>query len=546
MFGTALFTLAALSVVMPAADASAGSCASANPSSSSRFGSALGLVRPQRLTPGVCRAAVATALPFHGTPPLLNHGGPVMSVPSVGSQVVVTPIYWAPAGFSFTTSYKTIVNAYISNLAADSGKFTNVFSSLAQYPGSNGATTYKIVAGAPISDAAPYPTTGGCTPNSGPIYADNSGYTRCLDDAQVMTETDNLVAARLLPRDYGHLYVMFTPKHVESCISPDGAASQACTLNSTASAAYCAYHSAFFSGTKPTIYADMPFPIYASATGFSCTAEGTTAGSQAPNGDLDADVEVSPLSHEMAEAFTDPTGGGWYDSTQNENGDDCAYIYGTLSGATAGQRYNQVINGAHYLTQEEFSNAAFAANRNTGCVQSQASSTNPTVSALSPKSGPLTGGQTVTITGTNFTAGASVRFASTPGTAVVVVSSTRLTVRTPARVAGAINTFVTTSLGTSAGVPADVYTFAAAPSVTAMTPRSGTRAGGQTVTITGHNFTPGTSVRFASTPGTAVVVVSSTKLTVRTPARVPGAVNTFVTTPSGTSAPVAVDVYTFT
>ena len=48
----------------------------------------------------------------------------------------------------------------------------------------------------------------------------------------------------------------------------------------------------------------------------------------------------------------------------------------------------------------------------------------PTVSSVSPNSGPLAGGTAVTITGTNFATGATVTFGSTAATNVVVVSST--------------------------------------------------------------------------------------------------------------------------
>ena len=51
-----------------------------------------------------------------------------------------------------------------------------------------------------------------------------------------------------------------------------------------------------------------------------------------------------------------------------ENGDECAYISGTTRGAP-GQFYKQVINGHHYLTQEDFSNSSFFSGGG-GCLQS--------------------------------------------------------------------------------------------------------------------------------------------------------------------------------
>ena len=97
----------------------------------------------------------------------------------------------------------------------------------------------------------------------------------------------------------------------------------------------------------------------------------TTAGEYryltTPNGNPDADTEVSPTSHETMEAITDPdTTTGWYDSSGFENGDECAYVFGATHG-TPGQLYNQIINHGHYLTQEEFSNRDFAATGG-GCL----------------------------------------------------------------------------------------------------------------------------------------------------------------------------------
>ena len=91
---------------------------------------------------------------------------------------------------------------------------------------------------------------------------------------------------------------------------------------------------------------------------------------ESPNGNPDADTEISPTSHEINEAITDPdTETGWYDSSGFENGDECAYIYGSSRGAP-GAYYNQVINGGHFLTQMEFSNNVFTASGGkAGCLQ---------------------------------------------------------------------------------------------------------------------------------------------------------------------------------
>jgi hypothetical protein len=67
----------------------------------------------------------------------------------------------------------------------------------------------------------------------------------------------------------------------------------------------------------------------------------------------------------------------------------------------------------------------------------------PTVSSVSPNNGPQAGGTAVTITGTNFATGATVKFGATAASNVVVVSSTTITGTTPAGTAGAVTVTVT-------------------------------------------------------------------------------------------------------
>jgi hypothetical protein len=93
-------------------------------------------------------------------------------------------------------------------------------------------------------------------------YADNSGYNACLDDAQIIAETDNVVTARGLPRDFAHIYVMYLPKHVESCCFAVRRPRRATSARSTSSRAPpTTSHGQAPSGA---VYANMPFPIYGS------------------------------------------------------------------------------------------------------------------------------------------------------------------------------------------------------------------------------------------------------------------------------------------
>ena len=446
-------TMAAVATnVLPASAASsdATGCSAVAATAATR-----GIVRPARTSATSCpgstgRDPAATG----GTPPLINHGGPMMSTRSNADQVVVTPIFWAGAGFSFATAYKTLIKQYLHDAAADSDKSTNVFSTLFEYSGTNGFINYRLSRADSIIDTNAYPTAG-CTTNAGPVYSDNSGYTTCLDDAQIQAEINNVVTAHSFARDLGHIYVMFLPKHVESCfLATTDVGKQQCTLNASPSAAYCAYHNEFGGNT---VYANMPFPIYASTLPFTCGSDASLPTNESPNGNTDADVEISPLSHEMSEAITDPdVTTGWYDSSGFENGDECAYKYGTTAG-TAGALYNQTIDGHHYLTQEEFSNNNFNLGQG-GCLQNYVPAAKPAVTKLSSHSGTHSGGKVITITGTTFGGATAVQMGTTTAT-FTVIDPTHIQITTPPHAAGVVNVRVTNALGKSLKVTADKYTY---------------------------------------------------------------------------------------
>jgi hypothetical protein len=81
----------------------------------------------------------------------------------------------------------------------------------------------------------------------------------------------------------------------------------------------------------------------------------------------------------------------------------------------------------------------------------------PTVTAVSPAAGTIDGGTPITITGTNFIAGATVDVGGSAATEVVVVSSTQITCVTPAHAAGAVTVTVTTTTGDGALATAFTY-----------------------------------------------------------------------------------------
>jgi IPT/TIG domain len=71
------------------------------------------------------------------------------------------------------------------------------------------------------------------------------------------------------------------------------------------------------------------------------------------------------------------------------------------------------------------------------------------ISSVSPKSGPVSGGTAITITGTGFSADPVVTVGGVAATDVTVVSATEITAVTPAHAAGAADVRVTSGGSTA-------------------------------------------------------------------------------------------------
>ncbi|GAB2769384.1 hypothetical protein GCM10027072_80230 [Streptomyces bullii] len=163
----------------------------------------------------------------------------------------------------------------------------------------------------------------------------------------------------------------------------------------------------------------------------------------------------------------------------------------------------------------------------------------PSVNGLSPNQGPVAGGTTVTLTGSDFTGATAVRFDGVAATSFTVNSSTQITAVTPAHAAGAAAVTVTTPGGTSnPDNPSAYFFYAALPALTALAPAAGPATGGTTVTLTGNDLLGATAVRFDGIAATSYTVDSATQITAVSPAHAAGAAAVTVTTPGGTSNPL--------
>ncbi len=155
----------------------------------------------------------------------------------------------------------------------------------------------------------------------------------------------------------------------------------------------------------------------------------------------------------------------------------------------------------------------------------------PTISGVSPNGGPVAGGTTLAITGTNFsnhTGNPTITVAGVSCSSVVFNSSTQIDCVTPAGTSGAADVVVTNPSGQSVSA-VGAFTYADAPTVSDVTPKVIASAGGTTLTITGTGFLSGAGVKIGASDCTSVNVSSTTTITCDAPAGTAGYADVIVT-----------------
>jgi hypothetical protein len=258
---------------------------------------------------------------LHTPSDLTYHGGAVMTGAKHYRLIFYGDATWTLAAYP-------IVRDWASGYTQTPPSLSNI---LTQYP--KGTIPFK--------DAVTLSTVGN---DVGAVFY---GYTHGAHLSDVLVQLivmDAITSGQMALDDKAVYFVLTSPDVTDISISGAFCIS------------YCGYHGNFSFMGK-----DLKYAFVGDASTqclMACVALNTVT---SPNGNVGVDGMLNVMSHEGAEAFTDPddfTGPfGWYDGiTGDEIGDKCNFTFGTVSTGGPGF-WNQSWAGRKYLLQELWDNS---------------------------------------------------------------------------------------------------------------------------------------------------------------------------------------------
>jgi hypothetical protein len=235
---------------------------------------------------------------------LSYHGDSVFSTPTV---YLIWYGNWNQSNGTDTAAGQAIITDFFQHIGGSPYYTIN-----SHYVGSSNAISGNV-------------TYGGATTVSG--YPNGTA----LSDATIQTIVQNAINGGFGPAggDTNGLYFVLTSSDVNE-------SSGFCTQ-------YCGWH---FNGTINGRDIKYAFVGNAARCITSCAAQSTS-----PNGNAGVDGMISVLAHELEEANTDADGNAWYARSGNENGDDCAWTFGTTYVVSNGSYANMKLGTRDYLIQ---------------------------------------------------------------------------------------------------------------------------------------------------------------------------------------------------
>ena len=166
----------------------------------------------------------------------------------------------------------------------------------------------------------------------------------------------------------------------------------------------------------------------------------------------------------------------------------------------------------------------------------------PTISSLSAVTGSIAGGDSITLSGTNFQNGAYVLFGGVEAASVSYVNATTLNVTTPVAGAGLVDIAVHNRDGQQT-TSDNAFTFTGSPVFNDLLPTAGQASGGTKIFIVGNNFSPQTQVLIDGVSASTTYVTAKIMQAIA-PAHAVGSVDITLRNPSSTDTTLS-DAFTF-
>lgn len=233
------------------------------------------------------------------------HGGPVMTGATTNIYYI-----WYGNWTNYSTA-KTVLTSFMSSLGGT--PIYNVNTSY--YNASNVKVKNSVTLLSQISDS----------------YSQGAS----LTDAGVLAVVTKAISSGALPKDTNALYFVLSSPDVKET---SGFGSQ-----------YCGWHDhATISG------ADIKYSFVGNP--LTIAPSGCGVNSPSPNGDGGADAMASVIFHELSEAVSDPDINAWYDRSGAENGDKCAWNFGTTFTTSNGAKANVSFGSRNWLLQQMWLN----------------------------------------------------------------------------------------------------------------------------------------------------------------------------------------------
>jgi hypothetical protein len=231
--------------------------------------------------------------------PITNHGGAVLG--GTVNTYVIWYGNWAQSNGSDNAAGQQLVRTFLSSVG--NSPYFNINTT---YPGVTG----NVALVKEITDTGSQGTR--------------------LSDSRVQAVVSSALSSGKLPYDTNALYFVLTSTNISE-------SSGFCTR-------YCGWHTAASIGGH-----DIKYSFVGNAN--RCL-NGCSAQTISPNGNAGVDGMISVIAHELEETTTDPDLNAWYDSSGAENGDKCAWTFGSAQTLLpSGAYYNMTIGGLNFLIQ---------------------------------------------------------------------------------------------------------------------------------------------------------------------------------------------------